>query len=252
MNFFKMLYSNDAILNARKYSFAVIFIVFFLNVMILSAPLYNARATVDVDNVIETLALEEAFDDIYALDLPCKFTDTIVCTEDIPIQQVGDYKLVVLQEVPDDNYLLFAEDYIQIKYSEQSAYSGYYTYLEGMDLKATDNNYEKTETIMYGILSSSIVQDFYQIFVGQFLQYLLYFLAVSMLLNAANFKQKVKKISYGASVKITIVSMLGPAAFTSIIGFFYLPLAAVVFMSIYSLRMMFVYFKILNSKESLY
>ncbi len=252
-NWINILFKNDAIFNKLKAPFLILILVFFVNVMLVSAPMFNARVTVQVDELIERFpGLVDAFDELYALNLPCEFEDTIVCSEEIPPTTVGDYELVINGTSEEANYIEFSEEWIRIAHTEdesdQLIITGTYTFLDGLELNnvSESKSYEMTETIVYGIITSGISSDFYLIFAGQFIQNLIYALAIGGMLLASNYRRTEGKIKYSGTLRITVFAMTGPALLTAIIGMFFLPIASVMFMTIYSLRMMFIYFKLMN------
>ncbi|XMB86945.1 hypothetical protein RJG79_03885 [Mycoplasmatota bacterium WC44] len=252
-----MLFSNKEILKGNKVPLGIIFFIFIINVLLLSAPLFNARATVNADQLIDRFpGLEEAFEEIYDLNIPCEFTKEGPDCDKLT-KNLSDYQLVILEEATSDKTIEFQEDYVLIKYKDtdqEVSLVGSYYFLDSINLQniTKDKYYETTETIVYAIASSTIGNDFFLIFMGQFIQILIYFLAISALLNVANYKQRQKKISYLASVKITILAMMGPALLSALIGFFFMSFSTLVFMTVYSLRMMYIYFKILAKKVGIY
>lgn len=246
-NFIEILYSKKAILKFRGINLLWLVPVFFINVMLLSSPLFGARAATTGETVAASLpGIEEAFSELYDLNETCAIMD-IECMSAYNHMLFAGYEFTI--EEPETDQYIYIKDVIAIK--NDVAITGDAYFLEGYtwELPSDVTADAYTYSILYAVISSTLVNDFFLIFAGQVLQLLLYFLAISALLLVANYKRKKPVIRYTEAVNITILSMLGPALVSAVIGLFFSQFATLVFMTMYSIRMMNVYFGIFKGFE---
>lgn len=244
INFGKIIYSNKKILEHKHVSMVLILLLFIINISLVTSPLFVARAQIEPETVIERFdGLEEAFEEIYAADQDCLITANMTC--DLPSEANG-YEVVLTGEPTTEKYIWFAEEMV-IK--EEYIISGTYDFLQGISLNP-DDEYENTKAIIYSMSASTLGRDYYFLYVGQFIQNILYLIAISLLIMVANYKQVKRRVKYPEAIKITVMGMLGPAIASALIGLFLPQFSTLIFMTIYSLRMMYIYFQILRPKNS--
>ncbi len=241
INFGKIIFSNKAVMKYKNITMFVIFILFIINTTLVTSPLFVARAQIGASDLVDRLdGLDEAFAEIYDLGLDCDIQADMVC--DLPASANG-YEIVTKGEPETEKYIWFAEELV-IK--DEFNISGTYEFLNGINLNPS-NYRENTEAILYAMSASTVGRDYYFLFVGQFVQNLLYVLAVGALIMVANYKQPLKKITYSQCIKVTVMAMLGPALIASVIGAFLVQFSTIIFMTIYSIRMMNIYFNVLKN-----
>jgi hypothetical protein len=80
----------------------------------------------------------------------------------------------------------------------------------------------------------------------------IYLIIISIMFQVLNYRTKIKKISYKGGLKIIILSMLGPALLTAVLGVFFTAWAAMLFIFLFAIRILFVYYKINKTKETIY
>lgn len=241
VNFGKIIYSNKSIMKYKDITMFVIFLLFLINTVLVTSPLFIARAQIESGALVERFdGLSGAFEEIYDLELNCSIQENMVC--DLP-ESANGYEIVLTGEPETDKYIWFAEELV-IK--DEFNISGTYEFLNGITLNP-DNYEENTEAILFAMSASTVGRDYYFMYVGQFVQNLIYVLAVSALLSVANYRQAKKKITYSQSIKVTVMTMVGPALIASLIGIFFVQFSTLIFMTIYSLRMMNIYFNVLKS-----
>lgn len=241
IEFGKIIYSNKAIMKFKDVSLFVIFFLFLINTTLVTSPLFVARAQIEPGDLLARFdGLEVAFEEIYELGLNCEIEQNLTC--ELP-DNVNGYEIVVTGEPQTDKYIWFASELV---IQNEISISGSYDFLNGIYLNPT-NYQDNTEAILYAMSASTVGRDYYIMYVGQFVQNLLYLLAVSALIMVANYKQAKRKVTYTQAVKVTVMAMLGPALVAGVLGVFWVQFSTLIFMTIYSLRMMNIYFNVLKS-----
>lgn len=244
------LYSNVSLLKVKRTPILIVMLMFLINVMILSSPLFGARAETTGESVVSGIeGLEEAFNEIYELQLPCVIDNGISCADDYNHSDFNGFELVVEGEPKTGQYIAFYDDVVVIANSETTVF-GDYTFINGYTLNPENNYAEYTEALMFAVVSANLANDYFYVFIGQFVQNILYILAISLLLLVANYRQKQPLITYRESVSITVLAMTGPALLSSLIGLFLPHFFMTVFMAVYSIRMMYLYFALFRWKKA--
>jgi hypothetical protein len=114
-------------------------------------------------------------------------------------------------------------------------------FAEGIEL-STITTTAQVADLVYGFATSGAGFDFSLILIGQLIQTILYVGTLSAMLLISNYRAKEKKISYLEGLRVTIIAMLGPALVGGFVGFIEPSFAGIVFITLFSLRMMYVYF----------
>ena len=268
--FFRMLFDNNALLKGNQIHLVFVFLIFFINVSLISVPnFYGLADSVRVINYLD--GIYETLDDMYEKDMPCRITDEkMVCNEDDLLPEYGNYKVqyggTLDTETVEESLIYLGEDYMAIIYVDESdtAYimSGDYALLETFDFtnvfpnESDMNDADYTEYVsdlfLQNIYYSNIGEQIYIVYTAQFAQTAIYAIMLSIMLLILNYKTAIKKISYTTSIKIVVIGMTGPALLTAILGGFILGYAGLVFIITYGLRMMFMYYKINKHEENIY
>lgn len=268
--FFRMMFSNKAILKANRFNIVVVFLLLFINVSLITVPNYYGLA--DGVRIINRLdGIYDTFDEMIDRELPCEVIDeSMVCDDQNLDTYYGNYRLQYGGELDTDNVtesiIYFGNDYLAIIYVDESdtAYilSGDYRLLEGFDfteLDFTETDMSETEYTEYvtdvflqNVYYSNFSQQIYMVYSTQFAQTAIYVIILSIMLMILNYKSAIKKISYLASVKIVIVAMTGPALLSALFGLFIMGYAGLIFIIAYGLRMMFIYYRINESDSVIY
>lgn len=239
--FGKIIYSNKSILKNKSVNFFIIFLLFFINTALVASPLFMTRAQIDSGELLDRFdGLEQAFAEIYDLGLDCDITEYATCG--LPDSANG-YEIIIEGEPTTERFIWFADEMI-IK--DELSISGSYDFLTGIKLNPMKYR-ENSEAILFALTASSLGRDYYIMYAGQFVQNMVYLLAISALIMVANYKQAKRKITYTEAVKVSVMAMLGPALVTAITGIFFAGFAALIFMTIYSIRMMYIYYGVLRS-----
>ena len=102
---------------------------------------------------------------------------------------------------------------------------------------------------MYGFATSGATFDFSLIVFGQLIQTMLYLFTISLMLLVSNYRAKVKKITFSQALRVTIIALIGPALISGFVGFIEVTLAGIVFITLYSLRMMYVYLALFSKPK---
>ncbi|MEC9484503.1 MAG: hypothetical protein UMR38_01340 [Candidatus Izemoplasma sp.] len=268
--FFRMMFSNKAILKANQFNIVIVFLLLFVNVSLITVPNYYGLA--DGVRIINRLdGIYETFDTMIDDDLPCEVrNEAMVCDESNLNDYYGDYRLQYRGELDTDNVtesiIYFGEDYLAIIYVDESdtAYilSGDYRLLDEFDFRnvnfadadMSEADYTEyiTDVFLQNVYYSNFSQQVYMVYTTQFAQTAIYVIILSIMLMILNYKAAIKKISYLAAIKIVIVAMTGPALLTALLGLFIMGYAGIIFILAYGLRMMFIYYRINNHDSVIY
>jgi hypothetical protein len=237
-SFATILYSNNAIFSFRKMKGWLLFLLFLINTMMLSAPLIRARADITGAQVLSrfdglTPALLAAF-----AQTDCSFDVALQCDQPTVIT-TGTYEIGFLIPVAGDRYVFFDENQVVIQTPDE-LFLGRYEFAAGpLSAIATERDLEQ---LVYGFATAGAGFDFTLIVLGQLIQTTLYVASISAMLLISNYRATKRKISFSEALRLTVLAMLGPALIGGLIGFVEPSVAGIVFITIYSLRMMYLYF----------
>lgn len=239
VSFVKTLYSNKAILSFKRMKGWLLFLLFIINVLMVSAPLILARSMVSGPDVLvrfprSTEALIVAFE-----QTDCAFAQELQCSSP-SIVQVGEYEVGFLQTPTSDSYIFFDRTQV-IFQTPDDFFFGSYLFAEGIRLSDIATTTE-LEDLVYGFATSGAGFDFTLILLGQLVQTTLYVGSLSAMLLISNYRAKEKKISYLEGLRVTVLAMVGPALVGGFVGFLEPSLSGIVFLTLFSIRMMYVYF----------
>lgn len=267
-NNIKALWSNKEVLEVSKFKLVYMIMTFFIVIIMISIPSYFGLLKGLSD--IELLkGLDESFQELYNESLPCYIDDDamMVCLNQ-NITRAGDYTVlyqnIMVTEGITESTLIFAKYEFAAIYvdEENQAYvvTGDYSPLKGFDFRDVNVDYEGdlithqqeiTDIFISNIYNSTLDQKMFLIYITQFSQALIYVVIISFLLMIVNFRSKIKKISYVASIKIIIGSMVGPALLSAIVGVFLSGWGILSFTILFAIRMMFVYYQVHRSTETI-
>jgi hypothetical protein len=239
LRFAKTLYSNKAILSFKRMNGWLLFLLFIINVLMVSAPLILARSLVTGPDVLvrfprldgELLAAFEQTDCIITNQLECT-TPTIIVVE--------DYEIAFLQTPTTEFYAFFDRSQVIFQTPDDFFFGGY-LFAEGIALSDIATT-PQLEDLVYGFATSGAGFDFTLILLGQLVQTTLYVGSLSAMLLISNYRAKEKKITYLEGLRVTILAMLGPAVVGGFVGFIEPSFSGIVFLTLFSIRMMYVYF----------
>ncbi|ERJ13166.1 hypothetical protein [Haloplasma contractile] len=259
--FSKTFYQNRAVIQARSFSIISIALIFFVVVIMSSFPLYYARVSMSGDELIERFPnINATFAEIYEEELPIRIDESgaINVYDDIDLKRIGDYDLH-FEYIDDEseNRIIFDEYGIKIIYVDAETdqvrkITGDYNLLRGTDFGAikedkpdnlsTEDYYETmTKSILHSIHYSMLTRDFAQITLVQASQFIMFVLVISLLFMFNNISKSSGRLTYLASVKITVISGLTPAILTALIGVYSQSIGSIAFTILYAIRLVFVY-----------
>lgn len=270
----KGLFSNKEVLKAPSLSLVLVIIVFFINVSLVSVPNFYAIFS-NVDQIGNFDGIHEAFEDIYEAELNCIVDDNarLACDEDnntFP-DTVGDYSFLVVNDIDtdtiDETSIIMGEEFFAAFYIDDDGsdyfISGTYDLLTGFDFSEIKTNafaeannpslyYESvTDSFLTNVYYSQLGDQLFAVYTSQFAQMLLYVVIVSIMFMALNFRVEVKKLSYLEALKIVVISILGPAFLTAILGVFFTVWASMLFVFVYAIRIMVIYVRLNKVKKTL-
>jgi len=239
--FASTLYSNKAIHSFKRMNGLLVFLLFIANVLMISAPLIRARAIVTGPEIIERfpgvdLALVAAF-----AETDCIIADRLVC-ETPKVITAGDYEVGFLSAPSSEFYVFFDANQLVIQTPDDFFFGGY-LFAQGIELSSITTTAQVAD-LVYGFATSGAGFDFSLILLGQLIQTTLYVGSLSAMLLISNYRAKERKITYLEGIRITIIALLGPAILGGFIGFIEPSFAGIVFITLFSLRMMYVYFSL--------
>lgn len=264
----KALWSNKEVIEVSRFKLIYMIITFFIIIVMISIPSYFGLLKGLSD--IELLkGLDESFQELYNEGLPCYVDDdaVMVCTNQ-DINTAGEYNIlyqnILVTEGITESTLIFGKNEFAAIYVDEDrqafVVTGNYEPLKGFDFRDVNIDYEgdlvnhqedMTDIFISNIYNSTIDQKIFLIYITQFSQAMIYIVIISFLLMIVNFRSKVKKISYMASIKIIIGSMVGPALLSAIVGVFLSGWGILVFTIVFAIRMMFVYYQVHRSTETI-
>ena len=272
----KMLWSNASLIEARKIPLWIIVIIFVINVSLVSVPNYFGLLQ-GIRTISDLEQIEETFELMYEMELPCvvNVESQMVC-DSITDIQVGEYRIVVQNVInaqgTNESTIFFGRNQFAIVYvakaqdetQQDVAYilSGDYRLLAGFDFskaKTAEHSFEQrsqyyeyaTDIFLTNIYYSGLGDQTFMIFASQFSQMIIYLIVISILFMLLNYRTKFRKVTYLAATKIIILSMVGPALLTAVLGVFITAWASMLFILLYGVRIMFVYYRINRTQESL-
>lgn len=237
--FASTLYSNKAIHSFKRMNGLLVFLLFIANVLMISAPLIRARAIVTGPEIIERfLGIDVALVKAFA-ETDCIIEAQLLCGTPTVIT-AGDYEVGFLEAPTSDSYVFFDANQVVFQTPDDFFFGGY-LFAEGIEL-STITTTAQVADLVYGFATSGAGFDFSLILIGQLIQTILYVGTLSAMLLISNYRAKEKKISYLEGLRVTIIAMLGPALVGGFVGFIEPSFAGIVFITLFSLRMMYVYF----------
>jgi maltodextrin utilization protein YvdJ len=236
----KVLYSNKAILSLKRMSGWLILLLFFINTSLLSAPLIVNRAVITgEDIVLQFPQLEETLEELFASS-SCELQGQLVCDPTPTATVLNGYEVTYLEEPVGNQYIYFAQTAMVIQYQEAS-FVGSYQFLEGQRFDQFLDQ-SSVEEVIYALATGAATLDFFLIWFGQLLQNGMYFLIISTMLLISNYQTKREKLRFKEALAIAVLAMVGPAIIGGTIGLLEASLSGILFITIYSLRMMYLYF----------
>lgn len=267
-SFARMLFSNKEVVHARKFKLIVIVLLFLINVSLISVP--NFMGKMESINSINHLELiEEAFTEIYENELDCLVENSEMnCNIAEGLNYQGyDVLYTDVFDLDDitESVIYFSKTQVAIIFIDEDdlAYQlvGDYSLLEGQDFSTvltedtdglTREEYflQATDNILSGIYYSTLDEHMSLIYIGQFMQSIIYVFVVSSMFMLMNFKAKVKKLTYLNSYKIVITSMTGPALLVAIVALFSPGFASLLFFILYAIRAMLIYYRMNFSDQT--
>ena len=242
------LYSNKAIFSLKQMRGWLLFLLFIINVLMLSAPLIQARADITAPEILDRfVGLEEALLQVLS-ESDCVLGAPMVC-QTTSVQQINGYEIAFLSPVTSDTYVLFDANQFIVQ-TPTDLFVGGYEFANGVALNSV-TTVDSLHGLVYGFATSGATFDFSLIVIGQFIQTILYVSTISLMLLISNYRSKVKKITFSQALRLTTIAMLGPALFSGFIGFIEVTLAGIVFITMYSLRMMYLYLALFSKTKEL-
>ncbi|MFP4078873.1 MAG: DUF1189 family protein [Candidatus Izemoplasmataceae bacterium] len=263
--FAKMLYSNKALLKTAKAGVLVTAMMLFINVSLVSAPNYVGYMR-GVGSIDELHAIEEAFEAMYDDELDCSVEGdgTMQCDAEGE-NTYGDYAFRFQETVDaediDENTIVFTPEKAVIVHHEdgRTVVDGDYSLLEDFDFSEIKTLAEdrddpeayyanNTDFFLKNLYYSDLNDTVGMIYTVQFAQTFLYVFFVSLMFMMLNFRASIKKITYKASLRITIFAMTGPALLSAVLGLRISTWAYVLFTILYLSRVIVLYYRLHRSK----
>jgi hypothetical protein len=244
--FVATLYSNKAILSLNQMRGWLLFLLFIVNALMLSAPLIRARADITAPQILDRFV---GLEDALLLSLPqsdCVLGAPMSC-QTPRVETINGYEIAYLSEVTSTQYVLFDANQFIVQ-TPDDFFIGGYEYASGVAL-ASIIDIASLHGLVYGFATSGAVFDFGLILFGQFVQTLLYVTTISLMLLISNYRAKEKKVTYSKALRLTLIAMVGPAMIAGLIGYIEVSLAGIVFITLYSLRMMYLYLGLFSKPQ---
>ena len=269
ITFGKALYSNTDLLKLTKIPLLLLALMLFVNVSLVSAP--NFMGYMEGVETTENLeGIDEAFTEMYESNLDCRVSEEseMQCEGDMQAMY-GDYQFEYADTLDvsniDESTIIFTPDEAAIVYQGDRtvAVSGNYSLVQGFDFSTIKDNAEdsddtldtfyqdNTNFFLENLYYSDLSQQIGIVYTVQFAQTFIYVVVVSLLIQMVNFRASIKKITYQAALRITILAMTGPALLAAILGFWIPGWAYLVFTMVYLIRIIVIYYSINRRSETL-
>jgi len=275
LTFGRMLISNDAVLKAVKVPMLLTFLVFIVNVFLISAaPFFGLIQTMGHPNDLENA--HAAFAEIYDNEIDCRIDQGLLSCDTDYDMNVAGYRFFYTERLPelseiDVSSIILADERAAVVHvpatpddnQEKHIVSGDYRLIDTLDFSEVRNAAEAandketyyadmTDMILNNLYFANIGQSILFIYTAQFMQMLIYIIFISLMFMLANFKAPVKKITYASSIRLTVFAMTGPALLSALLGWFMAGWASFLFIVVYMIRVVMVYFKVNASDTPLY
>lgn len=236
----KVLYSNKAILSLKRMSGWLILLLFFVNTSLLSAPLIVNRSVITGDDImVQFPQLEETLEEVFSSS-GCELQGQLICGVTPMAKVINGYEVTYFEEPAGNQYIYFAQTAMVIQY-EEASFVGSYQFLEGQRFDQLLDQ-STVEEVVYALATGAASLDFFLIWTGQLLQNGMYFIIISTMLLISNYQTKREKLRFKEALAIAVLAMIGPAIIGGTIGLLEASLSGILFITIYSLRMMYLYF----------
>lgn len=270
----KMLYDNQTLMKAPRISMLLAFLVLLVNVTFISAP--NAIGLMRGVEVITYIDdVEVAFAKMYDSGLNCVVSQEAIMVCEGPFEETyGAYAFEWVEAIDLDavevSTILFSAEEAAIVYVENpmtedeelTVLIGRFHLLGGFDFSTIEmlaedsedvaNYYDEvTEHFLRNLYFSNFTLYITIIYLTQFAQLFLYVMVVSLFYLLLNYRAKMKKITWSASFKITVVAMSGPALLAALFGFIAPEWAGIIFVFVYLARIIVLYYRINRVEETL-
>jgi maltodextrin utilization protein YvdJ len=266
--FGKAFYDNSALFKLTKIPLFLLALMLFVNVSLVSAP--NFIGYMEGISVVDSLdGIDEAFVEMYESELECKVNDAnqMECNG-TPQSMYGDYHFRFQNTLDvsgiNESTIIFTPDKAVIIYQGNSTavLDGDYSLMQGFDfstvkdesqnLQSMDAFYQdNTDFFLEYLYYSDLGQNIGIVYAVQFAQTFLYVVIVSLLIQMVNFKASIKKVTYQAALRITILAMTGPALLAALLGLWFAGWAYLIFTLIYLIRIIVIYYSINRRSETL-
>ena len=274
--FIPILWSNSTLLKTRFVPLWLVMIFFVVNVSLVSVPNYFGLLQ-GIDSISYLEEIEETFTLMYESEIPCKVSFEHEMTCGVLPNQIGSYLLIYQEEVvtqgTTQSTIFIGKNQMAIVYVQQAtsdeeqdvAYivTGDYRLLGGFDftqIKTNEHQFDArsdyyeyaTDLFLTNLYYSGLGDQTFLVFASQFSQMLIFLVVISIMFMILNYRTRIKKITYMAATKIIICSMTGPALLSAILGVFLMGWASILFIALFALRIMFLYYRINRTEETLY
>lgn len=261
-SFYKILYSNQEIINQRRTRWFFALIIFFVSVLMIATPFVTARLVETPDQLgqqfpnLSTGLIEvfEEFDcEVNQQQLNCDqpFTEKEIDGITYYINAKENQAL----DVPNE-YVLFSDQRI-ILYNPNANISGDYSLLEGnsfddlLALRTQENIDDQTlvNHFIQNVSQSTLNTQIPIIYMSVFIQYIIYVLLISLVFMAINANRFRNKISFKEMLTMMVLAMFSPALLSAIVGLVNPLWGTALFPLVYMARVIFVYFKLLKGSS---
>lgn len=262
--FIKMFYDNKTLLRAWKAGVLLTALVLFINVSLVSAPNYVGYMN-GVDSINQLHGVDEAFEGMYEDRLDCKVEDTKMQCEGLDqARTYGDYTVRFTDsydlQAEDESSIILTPDQAAIVYHDdgRTVVEGDYSLLSDFDFSTVKSDAEDAESVegfyedntnffLKNLYYSELEETVGMVYTVQFGQTLMYVIFVSLMIMTVNFKASIKKITYNASLRITIFAMTGPALLSAVLGLWISSWAYMLFTVLYLARIIVLFYQINRS-----
>lgn len=261
-NGYKILYSNQEIINQRRISIFLTLILFLMSVILIATPNVLGRLLESQDAIMQRYPKSEAAMMFVLNNHNCQFDETLKCDfNDEKVQQIGEYWVAVNSKGGRDlsefkgNYLVFADTGLIISYQGQEL-RGDYSLLQGssfsklLQQQKTEklDDRQATGQLLQNISHAFLQQNMANIYFLILMQYIVYTVIIALIMKFINIPQAQLHYSYKELWTMSVLAMFAPAMVLAIFGLYNPVMAAAFFPIVYMIRIMLLYYKMMKQQ----
>lgn len=263
-NFYKIIYSNDAIVAQRRANLALVGLVFLVSVLLIASPNLLGRLMENPSKLATAypgiekplVRVLSEHDCLINQTLQCNFEDEVIFTS-TPYTVVVNAKPGRSLAEFKGNYLVFSEVGVFISYHGNELKGDYslFDQVHFSQLLNLRQTLQISDVELAGHFLQNINLAFFQsmglvMYILIFMQYVFYVLVVAMIVRFINVKQIEVAFSFREIVTMIVLSLFTPALLMALLGLYNPFVASALLPILIMVRIMFIYYKLLKNQKN--